>query len=841
MALLISRATGNFTAAATWCVADSATGSQLTNPTATTNTTTSYVYSSAFTGTNTKVANGVVLFMRRLNTTGTFSVALSDDNGTTATREVTVNASDLPTETSWIFFKFGTTLTLDGGTDYKVGIKGSSAGNAVVGRDGTAGNWARIIGTTDTAAPAAGDAMLIVGELTGAGTSNAFTVTMNNTATTDFGTGVYEFGGASQTVPRIFNGLQIGLYGTLTWGTSAATAYYLKLSGNLNIWDGGTMNMGTVATPCPRDSTMYLQMDCVAANDFNINLMNNSTFNLQGQSRTSGKNVWYCKLNTDEAVASTSLGVDTDTGWLDNDLIGIASTTRTYSQCEAGALNGNAGAATLTVDGFAGAGGGLAFAHSGTSPTQAEIILLTRNVRISGASVTAVFVLYAYNVTLDADWAEFFWSAGMQFSMSDATKTASVHYCCVRETTNTGIFQSGTGLQSTLTISDSAFYNTCKNAGVTGAFSGQSTQAASKLTFTNNIAILPSGTAGGTGFIFPAGGTFTGNTVAGSSGAGMSIGLSVSGSAFGGTTIHSCAAGSTMAMSTGYTITVDNLKVWRNTGGGLTLGNDAAVSTTPGVYITLTNSSFFGNANYNLWTAGSVLTMDNVAVNGDTSFATTDGMRVGAGVTLAEINNCTFGVASGILTTHTNDINIGSTANATPQFLLSNTTLASSTEVANQSSAAALAYVKSSKHDATEGSFKSWFKNGRIERDTTIFNTAAPSERLTPNSASLKLQSGTRLVAVDDNATITINVYVRKSVAGDGAAYNGNQPRLIVKKNFACGITSDTVLDTMTAAAGSWEQLTGTTAAVNADGALEFVVDCDGTAGWVNLDDWTVA
>jgi hypothetical protein len=190
MALLISRATGDFTSSSTWGVADSATGSQLTSLTAATTTTTSYVYSSTFTGTNAKVADGIVLFLRRVNTTGTFSVALSDDNGVTATRSVTVNASDLPAQESWVFFKFGTTLTLDGGTDYRVGVLGSSAGNASVLRDGTAGNWGRIVSTTDTAAPAAGDIMLIVGELTGAGASTAYTVTMNNTATTDFGTGV---------------------------------------------------------------------------------------------------------------------------------------------------------------------------------------------------------------------------------------------------------------------------------------------------------------------------------------------------------------------------------------------------------------------------------------------------------------------------------------------------------------------------------------------------------------------------------------------------------------------------------------------------------------------------
>jgi hypothetical protein len=172
---------------------------------------------------------------------------------------------------------------------------------------------------------------------------------------------------------------------------------------------------------------------------------------------------------------------------------------------------------------------------------------------------------------------------------------------------------------------------------------------------------------------------------------------------------------------------------------------------------------------------------------------------------------------------------------------LNNTLLGAATEVSNSANLGTYGFIKSSKHDQTEGAFKSWFQGGIIERDTTIFNTASPSERLTPSSASIKLQSGPRLVAVDDLDTVTINVYVRKSVAGDGAAYNGNQPRLILKANPAVGINTDTVLDTMTASNGTWEQLTGTTSAVNADGAFEFYVDCDGTTGWVNVDDWSIS
>ena len=90
-------------------------------------------------------------------------------------------------------------------------------------------------------------------------------------------------------------------------------------------------------------------------------------------------------------------------------------------------------------------------------------------------------------------------------------------------------------------------------------------------------------------------------------------------------------------------------------------------------------------------------------------------------------------------------------------------------------------------------------------------------------------------VAVNNGQTVTPSIYVREN-----ASYNGARARLIVKENAAVGITSDTVLDTATAASDeAWEQLTGTTAAVTDDGVLEFVVDCDGTAGQLNVDDFT--
>ncbi len=111
---------------------------------------------------------------------------------------------------------------------------------------------------------------------------------------------------------------------------------------------------------------------------------------------------------------------------------------------------------------------------------------------------------------------------------------------------------------------------------------------------------------------------------------------------------------------------------------------------------------------------------------------------------------------------------------------------------------------------------------------------------MTPNNASNKLESsgafGGFKVAVANGATVTPTVYVYED-----ASYNWNRARLIVKRNDALGISADTVLDTATAASdAAWEWLTGTTAAVTDDGTLEFVVDCDGTAGNLFVDSFSV-
>jgi hypothetical protein len=133
-------------------------------------------------------------------------------------------------------------------------------------------------------------------------------------------------------------------------------------------------------------------------------------------------------------------------------------------------------------------------------------------------------------------------------------------------------------------------------------------------------------------------------------------------------------------------------------------------------------------------------------------------------------------------------------------------------------------------------------RNGTISNDSTIYDVSPSSLRLTPNSAVYKLESTPFIVAVASGSTPTTSVKVRKSVAGDGTAYNGNQPRLLLRANPSAGTSynSDIVCATASAASGSWETLSYTLpVAVTDNVGMEFYIDCDGTTGWINVDTFT--
>jgi len=849
MANLISAADGNLTSVATvWDPVSTGTGAVQQTRSSSTNTTTSYVYSSAFTGTVTDVVDGLLLYCQRLTSTGTIDVALSEDNGTTATRSVQINASDLPLDPGWVFFKFGSSLTLDGGTDYKVGVKGSSAGNAAFFRNGTAGNWARLLRRTGLTSAGAGDVMYIVGEHTGAGALTTRTITMDSTATTDYGTGS---DGAAD------NGIEIGDGGVLTFGTTASTNYYLKLSGSLNVWANGTLNIGTTGTPVPRNGTAVLEFDPVADGGMGLIANKSAIVNIQGLSRTSGKNIVACKLNTDEAVNSTDLGVDTDTGWLDNDEIIVASTTRTASQTELGALNGNAGASSLTVDGFGGAGGGLANAHGGggttilSTPISAEIGLRTRNIKIRSATSTIMAYVYAGTTALvDIDWAEFYYigeNAANKRGIEIATTTGSfsMQYSSVHDTEDWGVYlvsTSGSNIVFSNNICDNL--NTVAASSTSGLFvtasSGISTISNNyffRLSANNTFA-----TANYPIKLADAGVTFTNNVIistlvhnASTGAINITESSGIIGS-FDGNSIHSCVGAGIQFEGQGISGKVSNLNIWRMTGVGFYTG----VSTVNGtnLQIIYDTGQIFGCTNNQMAVnnqAGARYIFRNIDMDNDPSFTTTTAFSTGNDGGPIIFQNCRFGPNN----PHTNDFGIATTH---PFFYtLINCLLNGTNEVPSQSSMMYPSFVRSHKHDQVATAFKNFYRLGTIQADQTTRHTASGySWKMTPTSATNKLilpgpeDIDTFKVAVKANQAVTINVYVQK----DGS-YNGNAPRLVVIGRMIAGVDTDQIAS-LSVGASTWEQLQVTVTPTE-DGWLEYYVDCDGTAGNIYVDDISIS
>jgi hypothetical protein len=119
-----------------------------------------------------------------------------------------------------------------------------------------------------------------------------------------------------------------------------------------------------------------------------------------------------------------------------------------------------------------------------------------------------------------------------------------------------------------------------------------------------------------------------------------------------------------------------------------------------------------------------------------------------------------------------------------------------------------------------------------------------PTERLTPNSTTIKLRSSSKFLVIKKYDTAIITVAVKTStVLNDGVAYNGNPPRLILKRNPSMGIYNDTiisVLDSSNNVSGKYVKLTGFISSTALDdGVYEFYVDCDGNnGGFINIDNW---
>lgn len=820
MAQLLAASSINFTAA-NWLVVNAT--SLVDSEAASTALTTAYQNSTATTP-GAIVVDGIAIKIASRaagSPSNTITVRIGQAGADVAGTPTTMNVSDIDVCTStnpsgdeggWYYFRFNvgnvpTPVTLSAATAYTVGIKLSATTTAVSVFSTAGTNWSSMMATTTTAAPASGDRLCIVGDNLSPGVGSSYVVTMNNTATTSFGSTVTQ-------------ALTINKHATLQWGITASTAYYLKIKGITRVFSGGTYRRGTLLNPMDATSTAIHEFDCTAAVDSGIEFANGSLRDDYGATTTT-----FTPLTIDKSAGNTVItGITSTAGWRVGDTLLFESSTITASQTEVKNI--------LTVDSSTQVTltAGLTNAHSGTSPTQIQVGNLTRTNKFRGVSSTLVgYVYIAAGAVINSKYVEYTALGNttanrrgidiQTISGAVLMDSFSIHDFTVF--TAIGINITGVNTNN-YTIQNGVMYN----VNTTGVLNSSTT--GSNYIINNNLLTF-TGTGGGSSNLVLAdlGGVITNNI---SSGAQATANVQITASdvpgTFSGNVVHSGANG-------GITITgaipnglLSTITAWRNTGTGITV--QAATEVQIDGAIAFGNSS----AGMSIASGSGNFELSNSTFNAGVTLLQPIGMSI-ASTADFRVNSCTFGATQ----THaTADITAGA---GTVYAAFNNCIFASATEVSGQASMSPSAYIGSEKHDQTSGNNRTYRRYGNINIDTTIF-VVSPSMRLTPNNAANKLQSLAFYSACVSGSPVTVSIRLRESVVGDGTAYNGSFPRLMVKKNVSIGITADTVIATATVAStGAFELVSGTTISPTENGTMQFYVDCDGTTGWINADSMT--
>lgn len=842
MANIIAAGSGNFTTAATWQTSDAL--AELDSEAGTTAIGTATTYSATWT-TDTNIVDAICvkLSARVASPSGTFKVILRNTTGAADVATVTVNVADLPASgLGWQTFKLGSTPTLLTGNAYAIGVACSVASEVTLFRNATASNWSRKVRTTTTQAPAVNNHILVSNELTGAGTKNALTVTHDNTATTSFGPTV------SAGPPQ---GIVVSGGGTLTLGTASSTAYYFKFKGIFYITGDGTVNLASVGTPLPATSSFTWFCDCIAAGDSGVVVGNGGTLKAYGATKTS-----WTSLTVDVALGTSTFTSSNNTGWLIGDTIVLAPTDRTPTHQDALVILGTSGTGTTTTSTTCTA------LHSGTTPTQAEIINITRNIKFTSVSTTLTGYIYfdttSVGVLSNIEVSSFGSNNSTKYGISCAVTTGSltVQNCGLHDSTvsSCAAFRIDNTNVNNFIFDSNAVYNVSAAAG--GCFYLNAALTNTAWSVTNNVILSP---LSGRNFqIQSVQGTITGNVAAANSGGdgfywqapttntAVSTGnrvLNVSGNV-------SHSHSNTGFSDNGQTfigITFGSMKAYRNNGVGIVfsgISEDVIVS----------SATTFGNSSYNLQFGGvntHNITFNNLTAGGDTSFATTQLFNAAGGCSVV-FNTCTIDVVTGIFTQHTNLFgNGGNAMKATYNNCSVNPSAAfpagiqgGANYVSNPSSFSyRQSFIAFQNFNGTTTDHRFYTPIYTVLSDNVIFGSAAPSEKLIPFSTTLKSWSSPRQITVASGGTHVVTVALRASAAGDagGVAYSGNNPRLMQRANASIGLLNDTPLATFTLATGVWGTVTGTTGAAAQNGVQEFYIDADGTSSaWINIDDWTV-
>lgn len=834
-------ADGNNTSASTWALIDST--SAVDNNSATITSTTSYVNTwTSFTPGAITVDGIAIKPQYRVSTTGTVSVQLynATSSAAVAGTEVTLNMTDIPNSTAialnvgWVFFKFASPVTLLAATAYIVQVKTSSSG-AIVVWGSTLTNPSRLLRTTTTQAPTTGDDRFVMGEWTAAGTMTSRTVTLDDTANTDYGSsGINkDFGQALV----ICNG------GTVQSAVAASTTYLQKISGTVAVYSGGVLTLGTTSSRMPTTSSLTVTMDSVSNVDFGLVVFWGGTFNAAGASKQR-----WTTLTADSAAGATTFTVGSTSGWQSSDSLYFFPTSTSATDVDIRTISTVNSSTSVTTS------SGVTNARAGTGDLTCPVGNVTSNVKITGASSTqgtyitfldgSTGTLDNINITNVGSGTGSKRGVEVQNVVSSGNaQQVTINSCAISTPSNTSgalfLFTGTSGYSTLVTFTNNFLYLAGSTAAaISNTTSVSSYQSSVSVSVTGNL--IGNNASNGTGFSWaqatPSGAVVSNNRIS-------SLNTAI--------TLSNSYVDRMSVTFTNFTISAASTAVSCNSSGdklvdSFNIINNSNGVTNAGGYVTFNSCNFYGNSTAGAapTNAGSAIVQmffTNCNFRGRTSYAQPVGLSIGvnAASPLIVCTNCTFGQT----TAHTTADVGSSSPTITGQIIFNNCIFYSTTEFATFTSAITdSGYIGVQRRDGNTNDHVTHVRQGIITNDTSIFRTASPSLRITPKSAVISAR--TYLfpfkVAVSSGQTCTPTVYVRESVVGDGTDYNGNRIKLYVKANGNLGISSDTLLATATISSeGAWEALSGTTSAVTDHGVLEFYVTCDGTTGWINIDDFS--
>lgn len=383
MAVLVSKANGNWSSSSTWGTIETTSGlwNQLIASQESSNTNIQNYSGGTVSGSVT--ASGIVVdavlvkFAYVTGTsplTGTVTVNIKTGGTVVATTSVAASTLEaiLPNGTgntsskSWIAFELPSSYTFTAAThQVELIYTGFASGQNiyVVTRSSPSGPTV-CLRTTTTATPAATDQIVVCGAITSAGAYATRTVTIDTAAVT---IGPTVSGAAS---------LDISIGGILTHACAASTAYTFTSNGSIYVNESGSLSFGTSAAPLPSSSTLTVSIPCSSANQFGF-YRRGGTVTFYGASKV---NKTFLAANA--SAGATSLTTADTTNWLSADTIIVATTSRTSTESEFKTLSGAATGTTVPV-------AALTYAHTGSASTnvpKAEIGNMTRNIVLTGTS-----------------------------------------------------------------------------------------------------------------------------------------------------------------------------------------------------------------------------------------------------------------------------------------------------------------------------------------------------------------------------------------------------------------------------------------------------------------------